>query len=146
MTKEQLQQELLAEVKAGVKPSDLKRKLKRSKSADDITQIPTVPPLPNQSIKQLKSQFNHQLQQINCLFDPQAINYTQPIEFNGLYQHLKELLTNSPPSPLLLDQLKEKQQEVEELRKALEIKDTELTETTAELDDSLVARLQSLKD
>jgi chromosome segregation ATPase len=48
MTKEQLQKELKEKVKEGVKPSDIKR-LKRSKSADDITQIPTAPPLPNQS-------------------------------------------------------------------------------------------------
>ncbi|CAI2198182.1 5798_t:CDS:2 [Funneliformis geosporum] len=38
---------LLKEVTPGVKPSDLKRKLKRSKSADDITNIPTPPPLPD---------------------------------------------------------------------------------------------------
>ncbi|CAI2192443.1 1282_t:CDS:2, partial [Funneliformis geosporum] len=48
MTKKtDLQKELLAEVKEGVKPSDLKRKLKRSKSADDIANIPTPPPLPD---------------------------------------------------------------------------------------------------
>jgi chromosome segregation ATPase len=41
MTKEQFQQELKEKVKAGVKPSDLK-KLKRSKSADDIN--PPNPP------------------------------------------------------------------------------------------------------
>ena len=35
MTKENLQQELLEKVKPGTKPSDI-RKLKRSKSADDI--------------------------------------------------------------------------------------------------------------
>ena len=46
MTKEQLQQELKEKVKLGIKPSDLK-KLKRSKSADDISQIPSPPPFPN---------------------------------------------------------------------------------------------------
>jgi len=43
--KDQLAQELKEQQKAGIKPSDLK-KLKRSKSADDITNIPTPPPLP----------------------------------------------------------------------------------------------------
>ena len=46
MTKDQLQQELKEKVKLGIKPSDLK-KLKRSKSADDISTIPTPPPLPH---------------------------------------------------------------------------------------------------
>jgi len=46
MTKDQLQQELKEKVKLGIKPSDLK-KLKRSKSADDIADIPSPPPLPN---------------------------------------------------------------------------------------------------
>jgi len=43
MTKSELQKELKEKVKAGVKPSDLK-KLKRSKSLGDI---PTPPPLPD---------------------------------------------------------------------------------------------------
>jgi chromosome segregation ATPase len=48
MTKEQLQKELQEKVKEGIKPSDIK-KLRRSKSADDIRDIPTPPPLPHQS-------------------------------------------------------------------------------------------------
>src|SRR5215475_10762302 len=104
--KEALQKEITEKVKPGIKPSDLK-KLKRSKSDSDITQVPKAPPLPNNldEINRLKQQFNSQLQQINSLFDPNAANYTQPINFKGLYQHLKTLLTNSPPQPLLLDQL-----------------------------------------
>ena len=43
--KEDLQQEILDKVKPGTKPSDIS-KLKRSKSADDISTIPTPPPLP----------------------------------------------------------------------------------------------------
>jgi len=148
MTKKQdLQKELQEKVIPGVKPSDL-RKLKRNKSADDITNIPVAPPLPNNqlAIEKLQQQFNSQLQQINCLFDPNAINYTQPIDFNGLYQHLQELLTNSPPQPLLLDQLKAKQSEIENLRQQLETTNQKLTESHAELDNSLAARHQSLKD
>jgi len=147
MTKKDFQKELLEKVKLGTKPSHLK-KLKRSKSADDITQIPTAPSLPNNqlAIEKLQQQFNSQLQQINCLFDPQAINYTQPINFNGLYQHLKEILTNSPPQSLLLNQLKAKQSEIENLRAKLESTNQKLTETTTELDNCLESRHNSLKD
>jgi uncharacterized phage infection (PIP) family protein YhgE len=88
MTKEQLQQELQEKVKEGIKPSDIK-KLKRSKSANDI---PTAPPL-----------------------------------------------------PLINDQLKEKQQEVENLRKKLEESNTKLKETKQELDNSLFARIEAVK-
>jgi chromosome segregation ATPase len=89
MTKNpEFQQELNEKVKPGVKPSEL-RKLKRSKSADDIV--------------------------------------------------------NTPPAPLLQDQLKVKQQEIESLREQLEAKNTELTETTQELDNSLFARVEAVK-
>ena len=44
--KSDLQKELLEKVKLGAKPSDIKR-LKRSKSADDITHLPPPPPPPN---------------------------------------------------------------------------------------------------
>ncbi|CAI2194171.1 4544_t:CDS:2 [Funneliformis geosporum] len=84
---ENLQKELLATVKPGMKPSDIK-KLKRSKSLGDI---PAAPPL-----------------------------------------------------PLVQEQLKEKQQEIEQLRKALEAKNTELAHTKSELDQSLEARCQAL--
>src|SRR3954453_13834722 len=52
MTKQDLQQELLEKEKPGVKASDLK-KLKRSKSADDI---PSAPPLPTVPLNRSKSQ------------------------------------------------------------------------------------------
>src|SRR5687768_9263514 len=51
MTKDQLQKELKEKVREGIKPSDLK-KLKRSKSADDIPQTST----PSQSVPLTKSQ------------------------------------------------------------------------------------------
>ena len=90
MTKNtELQKELLENVTEGVKPSDLKKKLKRSKSANDI---PTAPPL-----------------------------------------------------PLINDQLKEKQKEVESLREQLAVKNHELTETKQELDNSLFARYEAIK-
>jgi DNA repair ATPase RecN len=91
MTKQALQQEILAKVKPGTKPSHLKR----SKSASDIPKAPSLP--------------------------------------------------NSPPLPLLQDQLKEKQREIEQLRAQLEEKTTQLSQAQKELDNSLAARHQNLK-
>jgi len=88
--KEDLQQEILDKVKPGTKPSDLK-KLKRSKSADDIN-IPTPPPL-----------------------------------------------------PIVNDQLKEKQREIENLREQLEKVNQELQTVKQELDQSLAARVAGVK-
>ena len=90
MIKEQFQKELLENVTEGVKPSDLKKKLKRSKSADDI-------------------------------------------------------VNNNPPTPLLQDQLKVKQSEIELLRKQKEELNSKLTETTQQLDNSLFARVEAVK-
>ena len=52
---------------------------------------------------------------------------------------------NNPPSPLLQDQLKEKQKEIEQLRKQLEKAHSELKSTQEELDKSLEARIQGIK-
>src|SRR5271154_7058608 len=98
MTKKDFQKELLENVTEGIKPSTLKNKLKKSKSADDIT---TSLPLTNNS---------------------------------------------DPPNALLQEQLTIKQQEIENLRQQLETTNQKLTETTTELDNSLEARQQSLKD
>jgi hypothetical protein len=63
MTKQKLQAELLEEVKEGVKPSDLKKKLKRSKSLGDI---PSAPPLPtNQQQCKKCNDLQKQLDQAN---------------------------------------------------------------------------------
>jgi hypothetical protein len=54
--KEDLQKELKDKVKAGIKPSDIK-KLKRSKSADHLTSNPSSSLLPtDQSVQQLQQQ------------------------------------------------------------------------------------------
>ena len=50
-----------------------------------------------------------------------------------------------PPLPLINDQLKEKQQEVESLRKQLEKSNTELKATKEQLDNSLFARVEAVK-
>ncbi|CAI2194709.1 13319_t:CDS:2, partial [Funneliformis geosporum] len=132
-----LKKELLTKVKPGTKPSDIK-KLKRSKSANDLPNS-----LPEQEAF---------LKELWLLLHPQtkSLSLDQPINQEELKKalksqldHLKEL-RNCPPPTLLTDQLKEKQQEIEQLRKALEAKNTELAHTKSELDQSLEARCQAL--
>ena len=70
MTKQDLQKELKEKVKEGIKPSDLK-KLKRSKSADDIPTSSTNPPL-QKSKSQLEIPLSNQptlQQKISALQD-----------------------------------------------------------------------------
>src|SRR5256884_6801660 len=127
MTKSQLQKELLEKVKPGTKPSHLKRsrsagELQRNESSlDNERHIPKAPPLPkNQEVEQLKDQ----LAQVKA--ESQA-----------------ELKKAQNLNTLLQDQLKEKQQEIEKLRKAQE---APASNSIQELDQSLKARHKSLKD
>src|SRR5215216_84007 len=137
MTKENLKKELLAKVKPGMKPSDIK-KLKRSKSANDLPNS-----LPEQEAF---------LKELWLLLHPQtkSLSLDQPINQEELKKALKSQLNqlkelgNCPPPTLLTDQLKEKQTEIETLRAQLAQKNTELTQTKSELDQSLEARCQAL--
>ena len=156
MTKQKLQQELLEEVKEGVKPSDLK-KLKRSKSADDIPSPSTPIPL-----KKTQSQLEIPLTQPNS--KEQISNLKEQVKFHAetAANYLKSLQSSqarvselegkikNPPSSLLQDQLKEKQKEVEKLREQLEEKNEELEKLkethSSVLDDNLTLKHQSLKD
>ena len=154
MTKDQFQQELNKEVRPGVKPSDLKRKLKRSKSADDIpasstpniplqksqsqSEIPLTQPTSEQTITNLQEQVKFHAET--------AQNYLQSLSTSqAKVSELEEKLKKNPPTPLLLEQLKEKQQGIEELRKKLEDTNTKLTDTTEQLDNSLFARYEAVK-
>jgi chromosome segregation ATPase len=120
MTKNQdLQKEILAKVKPGMKPSDLK-KLKKSKSADDIS---VVPPTEIKSLKDEISVLNLELEIKN-----------------------RELLEKDANLTIYSDQLNTKQKEIEELRKQLEETNAKLIETNTELDNCLKARHNSLKD
>jgi chromosome segregation ATPase len=154
MTKDQLQQELKKEIRPGVKPSDLKKKLKRSKSADDIPSSST----PNIPLKKYQSQLEIPLIQPNS--KEQITNLKEQVKFHAetAQNYLQSLSTsqakvseletqikNNPPNPLLQEQLKVKQQEIESLRKKLENTNTKLTETTQELDNSLFARYEAVK-
>jgi len=127
MTKDQLQKELKEKVKEGVKPSHL-RKLKRSKSADDI---PSAPPSPTTQIKSLEDKISVLELKIE----------TKDRDLLTFETENKELKKN-PPNILLQDQLQEKQTQIETLRKQLETKNS----PPAELDTALFARHQNLKD
>ena len=121
MTKQDLQKELLEKVKPGTKPSDI-RKLKRSKSADD---------LPNPSPSRLS--------------ELETENTELKKELELASQTVSELTKLAQKSSLFQEQLKEKQKEVENLRGKLETKSSELSQTQRELDNSLLARHQALK-
>ena len=162
MTKQQLQQELKEKVKAGVKPSDL-RKLKRSKSEGDI---PKAPPLPSSvPLSRSKSQLEIPLTQPNSteqisqlqeqvkFHAETASNYLKSLQTSqAKVSELEKRLSQTPlfPSVLIQGQLKEKQKEIESLREKLEIKNKELKTLNQEqsnlLDDNLSLKHQGLKD
>ncbi|CAI2197031.1 3546_t:CDS:2, partial [Funneliformis geosporum] len=78
--------ELLKEVTPGVKPSDLKRKLKRSKSADDITQIPAAPPPPNHLLTDQLKEKQKELEELRAKLEiaHQALKETKQLLDNSL--------------------------------------------------------------
>jgi hypothetical protein len=124
MTKQNFQKELLEKIKPGVKASDLKR-LKRSKSADDI---PSAPPLPN-SVPLSKSQSEIPLTQSSA--KPTLTQLQEQIKFHA------ETAQN------YLKSLQVSQAKVCELEEKLKNKPLSQSE---ELDNSLFARHQNLKD
>src|SRR2546422_827949 len=153
MTKENLQKELKEKVKEGVKPSDL-RKLKRSKSADDIPS-PSAPIPLKKSQSQLEIPLNQpsSKEQISNLKEQvkfhaeTAANYLKSLQSSqAKVSELEQKQKNNPPPQLLQNQLKEKQKEVEQLRKELEVKNEELSTLKKEkesiLDDNLTLKHQ----
>jgi chromosome segregation ATPase len=154
MVKEQFKKELNEIVKEGIKPSTV-RKLKKSKSADDIITPPANIPL-KKSNSQLEipvtQQPSPQEQIINLKnsvkFHAQtATNYLQSLQTTqAKVSELEKRLKTHPPNSLLQDQIKEKQREVENLRSKLDESTQKLADTTTELDNSLLAGHKSLKD
>ena len=138
MTKEQLQKELLEKVKPGTKPSHLKK----SKSLSDLPtqpkdnlpkrkslEIPTPP-------KSLKVQLTQAQDQISIL----------ELKLETCQRELTELNSLTAENTHLKEQAGIKKKEVEGLRKDLEETNSKLTQTKQELDKSLAARHQGLKD
>src|SRR6266513_2840842 len=144
MTKKDFQEELQTKVKPGVKPSDLKKKLKRSKSASDIpvSSTPNIPLQKSQSQLEItlnqpssKEQITNLQEQVKFHAET-AQNYLQSLSTNqARVSDLEEKLKKNPPNVLLNEQLKEKQQEFESLRKKLEDTNTKLADTTEQLDN-----------
>ena len=138
MTKEQLQQELLEKVKPGTKPSQLKR----SKSASDLPIQPkdNLPkrksleiPAPPKSLKVQLAEAQDQISILALKLETQSRELTELNVLSQENKHLKE-------------QAKIKQPQMESLRKDLEETNSKLTQSQQELDKSLQARHQGLKD
>jgi septal ring factor EnvC (AmiA/AmiB activator) len=156
MTKANLQKELKEKVKPGVKPSDI-RKLKRSKSADDI---PSASPLPHSvPVSRSKSTepFNNPQYPYTTLVSQQQTIEKLEKETTAksdtiklLRKKIEDLEQSNPPNALLSEQLKEKQKALESLRAKLETTTAELNALKATnsnlLDTNLTLKHQSLKD
>lgn len=109
MTKNpEFQQELNERIKPGVKASDLK-KLKRSKSADDLNTSSLTQPVSNQSAQQLQEQLTAAQEKLSNLQtslgnqDPSLLRKARE-ELINLYQRLQTLFpdqTEAKPSELL---------------------------------------------
>lgn len=160
MTKE-FQEELKEKIKPRVKASELK-KLKRSKSADDIPspsnesssniplkksqsqlEIPFAQPSSKEQISQLKEQVKFHAET--------ASNYLKSLQSSqAKVSELEGKLKSNPSNVLLSEQLATKQKEIEQLRKKLEEKNEELKSLKEEqstlLDDNLTLKHQGLKD
>src|SRR5687767_15896932 len=116
MTKQDLQKELKKRVIPGVKPSDLK-KLKRSKSADDIPKAPTSVP-----VKKSQSQLE--------------IPLTQPSPEKTLTELQAQIRFHTQTAANYLKSLQISQAKVSELEEQLKHKPLN---QLAELDNSLFA-------
>jgi chromosome segregation ATPase len=157
MTKANLQKELKEKVKEGIKPSHLK-KLKRSKSVDDIPASPTQPLPLNRSKSQLEIPLQPslkdqvlQLQDQVKFHSETAANYLSSLQTSqAKVNDLESQIKNNPPNQLLQDQLSEKQKSIENLTKKLEETNSELNAIKATnsnlLDDNLTLKHQGLKD
>ena len=139
MTKQQISQELKEQFKKGnLKPSQLKKSrslndlplqvpkpsLTKSKSAEELETIS-----PKETIEQLETKIS-----------------VLELKLETNQRELSELNTLQAENSHLKESAKTKQQTIEELRKVLEATNQQLALATNELDSSLIARHQGLKD
>jgi chromosome segregation ATPase len=129
MTKQDLQKELQEKVKEGVKPSDLK-KLKRSKSADDIpTSLPPKPPLK-------KSQSQLELPLPN-----------QPSKDQIIKQLKQDLLFTQNTANNYLTSLSAAQAQITQLQEQIKENPAELKTKITQLEDQILQlRLDKIKE
>ena len=140
MTKQQLTQELKKEFEQGnLKPSQLKK----SKSTSDLPQAQTPSNQPKRKSleiptppKSLKVQLSEAQDQISIL----------ELKLETCQRELTELNVLSQENSHLKEQAKIKQQQMESLRKTLEETNSKLVQVQTELDKTLEARHQGLKD
>jgi hypothetical protein len=143
MTKQALQQELLEKVKPGTKPSQLKK----SKSAENIPLSKSTSLTRSKSAEVFtdpKYPYTSLISQQQTIEKLEKETQAKSTTISLLRKKVEEL-EKHPPTLLLEEQLKVKQRELEGLRKDLEAKTSELTQTKQELDKSLAARHQGLK-
>src|SRR5438874_5370109 len=130
MTKQDLQKELKEKVKEGLKPSDLK-KLKRSKSADDIptSLVPPTPPL-----KKSHSQL-------------EIPTPTQPSKDQIIKQLKQDLLFTQNTANNYLQSLQSAQAQITQLQEQIKENPTELKIKITQLEDYILQlRLDKIKE
>src|SRR5947208_11184460 len=128
MTKDQLQAELKAKVKAGVKPIDLK-KLRRSKMLDDLPSAPPNPPL-----KKSHSQL-------------EIPTPTQPNKDQIIKQLKQDLLFTQNTANNYLKSLSATQAQITQLQEQLKENPTELKTKITQLEDHILElRLDKIKE
>jgi hypothetical protein len=139
MIKEQITQQLKQEfAKGNLKPSQLKR----SKSASDLPKSIQATEPRRRSLEgltnpnSLKKQLEKAQDQISILELKLETSQRELSELNSLVEENKHLK----------EQAKIKQQQMEELRKTLAETNSKLIQTQKDLDASLIARHQGLKD
>src|SRR6266513_1086616 len=129
MTKDQLQAELKAKVKAGIKPSDLK-KLKRSKSADDIPNSLTPP---NPPLKKSHSQLELPL--------------PKPSKDQIIKQLKQDLLFTQNTANNYLTSLQVAQAQIAQLQEQIKENPTELKTKITQLEDKILElRVEKIKE
>jgi len=128
MTKDQLQKELKEKVKAGVKPSDLK-KLKKSKSLDDLPSPPPNPPL-----KKSHSQLEIPLP-------------TQASKDQIIKQLKQDLLFTQNTAANYLTSLSAAQAQLTQLQEQIKENPTELKTKITQLEDHILQlRVEKIKE
>ena len=128
MTKQDLQKELKEKVKAGIKPSDLK-KLKRSKSLDDLPSPPPNPPL-KKSHSQLEIPVSN-----------------QPSKDQIIKQLKQDLLFTQNTAANYLKSLSAAQAQLTQLQEQIKENPTELKTKITQLEDKILElRVEKIKE
>ncbi|CAG8623170.1 824_t:CDS:2 [Diversispora eburnea] len=149
MTKQKLQQELLEEVKEGVKPSDLKKKLKRSKSLGDIPKAPPLPTQPNiQQLQQENEKLKKQVENLKEKPNPRIAELEKELEqTHELEKGVKALKSEKEYNKNARELIQEyKQALADKEKKSIKHSHSTQTDPDPELETTLDNLLQSIQD